>query len=267
MNMSIVSHAVSRALGFRHGVYLDTNAWSELAKSTIPIEPLGQWLKDRCQTLIITRFSIGELSKDDRLAHQVASIIERLDVVFADIGTNDLAGMNRKDVPYELLMRLTPQDNATKDELIKFFQSQQIREAIQGLNMDAEQWKKRIANAVASKQDGCWTWDDFQPTLLDLVKGTCLSSGRDFLESAFLDPNCYVGIKLAFGVVFARYFIAKKRFAPSDYVDFLHCSDMAYFEVVVTESGLCEAITQVRNRMPGSGANNVYTLQWLKTPT
>jgi len=267
MNTSIISHVVSRSLGSRHGVYLDTNAWSELAKSNIPIDPLGQWLKDRCQMLVITRFSIGELSKDDRLAQQVASLIERLDVVFADLGTNDLSGKNRKDVSYELFMRLTPQDNAAKVELLKLFQSPQIRETMHGLNKDAEQWKNRIVNVVASKQDGGWTWDDFESTMYDLVKGTCESSGNNFLEVAFFDPNCYVGIKLAFGVVFARYFISKKQFASSDYVDFLHCSDMAYFEVVVTEAGLREAIKQARKRMSGYGTNYVHNLQWLKNPT
>ena len=120
---AILPHVVARALGSRHGVYLDTNAWSELAKSKIPIEPLKKWLDCRAQTLVITRFSIGELSRDDRLARGAASLIAALDVVFADLGTNDLSGRRRQDVPYELLVRLTPNSDAAKQELIKLFET------------------------------------------------------------------------------------------------------------------------------------------------
>lgn len=56
---------ITRATKVRSSVYLDTNAWSSLAKGYKPIDPLKNWLKANPHCFVLlSRFQVGELTKD-----------------------------------------------------------------------------------------------------------------------------------------------------------------------------------------------------------
>jgi len=66
-----------------------------------------------------------------------------------------------------------------------------------------------------------------------------------------------------FGIIYLRYYLSKKKWQASDYLDFLHCRDMVYANTVVTERGLAENIKQV-NKIISVGPEEVFNLSWLE---
>jgi hypothetical protein len=110
------------------------------------------------------------------------------------------------------------------------------------------------------------SWNDFPDALRRWVKHRCAGMGKEVHPEGLIDPEWYVGIKLSFGVIFHRHYLSGKKWAASDYVDYLHCSDMAYARTVVTEGSLVESIRQVTQRIPGIGPEAVHNLSWLQAP-
>jgi hypothetical protein len=262
MNYPIIKHVVSRSLGVRDALYLDTNAWSSLAKGEADLVSIASWLERSNSVITISRFSIGELSKDDRLAARLADVIDALKVVFVDLGTNDLDGQKWHRISYEKIMSLKPASADAKKALIEMLQSDQIRNTMSNIRSDALLWESNIENMV--KQRSKWTWSQFQDQLLTFIRSTCLTAGRKINEDGLINNKFYVGIKLSFGVAYQRYFLNRQPFRPSDYVDYLHASDMSYFKVVITERGMCNAIKEVQRRLPGLGPEEVHNLNWFE---
>lgn len=254
-----VRHIVFKALSVRDALYLDTNAWSALAKGLADAKPLADWLARTNSTIAITRFSIGELTKDDRLAEKLADVITLLGAFFVDLGTNDLDGQRWRLVPYELVQSLRPADADAKAALVELLRNGEIRKSMAGIRADATKWQARIERLIRRRSK--WIWDQFDEMLRQFIRSTCKACGRAINEKGLTDNNSYVGIKLAFGIAYQRYFLNGQPFRPSDYVDYLHASDMAYFKTVVTERGTCEAIKQVQRRLLGLGPRDVHVLK------
>ena len=260
MEFSQVKHALYKALGTRDALYLDTNAWSTLAKGYADPIPVADWLERTNSVIVITRFSIGELTKDDRLAANLADLIESLTVIFVDLGTNDLSGQQWNLVPYEKILSLKPADAEAKAALVDLLQDSQIRNTMAAIRSDAATWQTRMEQMIQQRPK--WTWNDFNAQLQRFIRDTCVGCGRTVNDEGLNDNNVYVGVKLAFGVAYQRYFLNRQPFRPSDYVDYLHASDMPYFKAVVTERGMCAAIKEIQRRLPGLGPEEVHNLTW-----
>lgn len=220
MNFQQVKHVLSKALGNRDGLYLDTNAWSALAKGHADPASVINWLEQTNSVPVITRFSIGELAKDDRLANNLADLIESLKVVFVDLGTNDLKGQHWHLVPCEKVLSLKPTDTAAKAELVHLLQNNQIRKTMAEIRTDAATWETKFREMIQQKQK--WTWDNFDVQLQQFIRDTCTSSCQTVNETGLTNNHIYVGIKLAFGIAYYRYFLNGQPFRSSDYVDYLH---------------------------------------------
>ena len=260
MDFTPVKHAFNRALGTRDAIYFDTNAWSLLAKGKADLDDLQAWLDQSNSVLVITRFSIGELAKDPILAEALANLIASLNVIFIDLGTNDLSGKPWQQVPYAMLQSLTPTDAAAKKALVEVMRSKQIQETMEYIRPDAVIWQRRFEQMIARQPE--WAWADFDAQLMKFIRDTCKTCGYEVNVHGLSDTSVYVGIKLSFGVAFQRYFLNRQPFKPSDYVDYLHCSDMAYCKTVVTEKGTCHSIKEVQKRILGLGPETVHNLSW-----
>jgi len=262
VDFSQVKHVLYKALGSRDALYLDTNAWSKMAKGGADPAAVADWLARTNSVITITRFSMGELAKDDRLAEKLAELIELLNVIFVDLGENDLSGQHWRLVPYEKIMSLKPADAGARHALVELLRSQQIRDTMNSIRSDASDWQRRFEQMIQQRRT--WTWRDFNMRLEQFIRDTCLASGYSLNTKGMADNNVYVGVKLAFGVAYQRYFLNGQPFGPSDYVDYLHAADMPYFKTVVTERGLCTAIKEVQRRLPGLGPDEVHNLTWFE---
>ena len=86
---SVVVRAINRLHRIRDAVYLDTNAWSSLAKGTLPLDPIKEWAKANGYHFWLARFQVAELSRDTRLARPFAEMLRGLPVTMIDYGQNE----------------------------------------------------------------------------------------------------------------------------------------------------------------------------------
>lgn len=257
---------INQAAKLRNSVYLDTNAWSSLAKNDIPVEPLRNWLKaNPYLSVLLSRFQIGELVKDTRLAKGVAKIAEKLPLVFADRGTNELNGDPWYTVKYEMVMPISLPDTSSRNAFADFLKDRGVRDTMENLKADAKSWQDMLLDVLSKVPcERKRSWREFPRFLESWIRNRCDSNGIPFQAIGVTDPNRYIGLKLCAGVMFLRYYINRIDFFESDYLDFLHASDMPYSHIVVTERNLCECIKQTSTQLPGNGPDRVVTLGWLK---
>jgi hypothetical protein len=71
-------------------------------------------------------------------------------------------------------------------------------------------------------------------------------------------------MKLQFAMLFGRFFAQRASWRESDYLDYLHCSEMAYADAVVTERGLAARFREAEYHSPGIAPGEVYTVEWLR---
>jgi len=121
-----------------------------------------------------------------------------------------------------------------------------------------------IIIGTEGKSERTYAWSDLKPRLESWIRVKCEERGLKPDDSAIEDPECYVGLRLSYAVLFSRYLLGRKKWEASDYFDYLHSSDMAYAGVVVTESNLQETIVQSSKRPEINGPHCVNRLSWLK---
>lgn len=161
--------------------------------------------------------------------------------------------------------------NLKSDTALDAFEDMMISGPIRGANYqlksDGEAFRQLIEDMLARvPNDRKRSWADFPDALRRWLENRCAGMGKDLHPAGLSDPERYVGLKLSFGVIFHRYYLSNKVWKTSDYVDYLHCSDMAYARTIVTEKGLAENIRQVKQRMPGIGPETVHNISWLQAP-
>lgn len=89
---SFMVRQINRMRRFRDGVYLDTNAWSILAKGEVSPEPLRRWVERTGHHIWLARFQIAELSRNLRVARQMPELLRELPAVMLDRGQNEFQG-------------------------------------------------------------------------------------------------------------------------------------------------------------------------------
>jgi len=256
---------ITQATKVRSSVYLDTNAWSSLAKGYKPIDSLKNWLKTNPYCFVLlSRFQVGELTKDTRLAEGVSNLASELPLIFVDRGTNEMQGDPWYHVKHEKVMPISLPTASAKDAFSNFLKDRGIWTTMGNLNADKKAWQDMISDAlsrVPPKRKR--SWREFPRFLESWIRNRYDHNGMSFQPESIKDPNRYIGLKLCAGVMFLRYYINRKGFEESDYLDFLHASDMPYSRIVVTERNLCECIRQTSRHLPGNGPDYVFTLDWL----
>ena len=265
---SMVVRSIHQLGRVRDSLYLDTNAWSGLAKGRYDAELVRQWAETHQCYDWLSRCQLAELSADTRLAGPLAEIVRKLRPVFIDRELNEFSGEKWHKVKIGLEMLLILDEQVTMDEFVDQMTSGPIRQANQQLRTDAQGFEVMLqAGLQAVPMMRTRSWRELHDSMARWLNDHCARQGVTLHPDAVSDPERYVGIKLAFGVIFARYYLGGKTWNRSDYVDYLHCSDMAYAHTVVTEKNLAECIRQVTQRIPGLGPQNVHDLSWLTTLT
>jgi hypothetical protein len=259
---------INRMGRIRDAVYLDTNAWSTLAKREVPVEPLRRWIEQSGYHLWLARFQLAELARSPQLARPFAELLREMPVVMVDHELNEFQGRpwHKVEVACDEYIHLT--DEALFDEFLSQMMNGPIREASARLVRDGEDFRRALEQALeALPPETPRSWSEFPKRLDDWIRGRCLRQGVAIDEQSLANRECYAGLRLAYGVLFIRYFLNRQRWRSSDYVDFLHAGDMPYAGIVVTERGLAECVRQLGNRPEVTCPELVADLGWLRSPS
>jgi hypothetical protein len=264
---NLVVRAINRSGKFRDAVYLDTNAWSKLAKKEIDFEPLRRWIAENGRFLWMARFQVAELSAKKSLARPMADLLSHLSVVMLDYGQNEFSGKPWYQVKVEMDQYLKINSPELFDSFVREFMEGSIRDANRQVSLDGEAFRCQLEAILAEIPSGTsFSWQEFPRRLESWIRWQCQRNGVTVQERALIDRNCYIGLRLSFAVLYARYFLNRQRWKPSDYKDYLHASDMAYAGVVVTERNLAECIRQAAKRPEVLAPEVVVELDWLNDP-
>jgi hypothetical protein len=265
---SFLLRQVNRLGRVRDAVYLDTNAWSKLAKQEISYQPLLGWVQARGYHIWMARFQMAELSRDTRLARPMAELLRYLPVVVLDRELNEFDGEPWYKVKVRLdeFIRLSSQE--LFDEFVQQMESGPITQTRNQLDLDARSFRGWLERSLAAIPESTpRDWSGFSQRLEAWIRQQCERNGVTVNEAALVNPECYVGLRLSYSILFLRYFINRQPWKPSDYIDYLHAADMAYAGVVVTERNLAECIRQAAKRREVTAPDLVSDLTWLHAPS
>jgi len=259
----VVLNSIARA---RNAIYLDTNAWSLLAKGEVPAEPLEKWAKANGCFLWVARMQVAELAARREIVEMLASLLERVGVLLLDRDQNEFTGLpwHQVPIPLQQFLRLSTQE--LKEEFIQQF-TVTMEPARQQLERDRATFKTWLDQALATiPPDDRRDWSTFSRRLESWIRYKCMSNGRELNEAALHNPECYVGLRLSYAVLFVRYVLNRQTWQDGDYLDYLHAADMAYARVVVTERNMAECIRQAIRRPELTGPELVVDTSWLREP-
>lgn len=262
---SFVLRQVNRTGRVRDAVYLDTNAWSILIKRQVSFEPLKLWVQRTGHHIWLAKFQIAELVRDTRLALPFAELLRNLPVVMLDRDQNEFQGQpwHKVEIYFDEYIHLT--DQALVDEFERQMLYGPFRDVAAQTVKDGESFRLALEQSLGSV-GGPSNWTEFPKRLEGWVRAKCSQQGIPVDERALNDPQCYVGLKLSFGVLFLRYLMNRQRWRTSDYIDYLHVADMAYARVAVTEKNLGECIRQLAKRPELTTPEVVADLRWIENP-
>jgi hypothetical protein len=261
----IVLNQVTRT---RDTVYLDTNAWSLLAKGVRPVAPLAAWLNQNKCIAWLARMQLAELSASPRVLEGLAHVLEQVPVVLLDRGQNELDGAPWNSVRVELshFLHLTSQD--LKDEFVKQFSGPNFAAARAQLAADRDAFGALAAAALAATAAGAPRgWHIFPDRVKRWVEQICSKNGRTPPEEFLLEPTRYIGTRLSYAVLFVRYVQTGQPWHKGDYLDYLHAADMAYARVVVTERNMAHCIREAMSHSNLVGPDLVVDTSWLNAPS
>ncbi|WP_437981386.1 hypothetical protein [Sorangium sp. So ce117] len=259
--------ALNAARHIRDAVYLDTNAWSMLAKGDMPIEPLAAWVQQSNCVLWMARMQLAELAARPDIIKGVADTIEKIPVVIIDRGVNDLHGLPWHSVPVNLRQPLHLTTPALKAEFIDQFSGSLMIEARDHLATDRDRFRAWLQQALlVAAQSSPKGWSAFPERVKNWIRQMCTKNGCNVVEDALENPECYAGARLSFAVLFSRYLVNGQGWRESDYLDYLHAADMAYAKIVVTERNMAECIRQALRRPEVSGPELTVETDWLRAP-
>lgn len=243
-----VIRQINRLNRVRDAVYLDTNAWSALAKGQIPFEPLIRWVKENSYHLWMTRFSMAELAGDTRLFRPFAELLQNFPVLMLDYGENEVKGKPwySVEIEYQQLFHIS---KALVDVVVDEYTNGPIREARMKVLEDGKKFEILIQKELSEVSNiKPRDWSGFPEAMEKRIRRKCEQHGIIVEDAAISNLECFIGERLFHSVIYWRYFISRQKWKPSDYIDCLHTVDMAYARVVITENNLAECIRQVSRK-------------------
>ncbi|MGH9960732.1 MAG: hypothetical protein ACREBC_27025, partial [Pyrinomonadaceae bacterium] len=169
-------------------------------------------------------------------------------------------------VPVALQQYLRLSTPELKNEFLEQFTTV-LEPARQQIKRDRDVFKSWLEHALASiPHDDSRNWLTFPRRLESWIRYVCGSNGHGVVETSISDPNCYVGLRLSYAVLFIRYIVNRQPWQEGDFLDYLHAADMAYARVVVTERNLAECIRQATRRSEITGPELAVDISWLRNP-
>jgi hypothetical protein len=239
---------INRSRRDRDAVYLDTNAWSALAKGQISFEPLIHWVKEKGFYIWMTRFSMAELAGDTRLFRPFAELLQNFPFVLLDYGENEIQGAPwyQVQIAYQQLFQV---DQDMVDGIVDEYTNGPMRDARMKVLEDGRTFGAMIQKQVSEiPKERPRDWNGFTEVMEKQLRTRCEANGIPVNEASIHDLECFIGQRLSHSVVYWRYFLSGQKWRPSDYIDYLHTMDMAYARVVITERNLAECIQQVSRK-------------------
>lgn len=255
--------AFYKAIARTDELYLDTNVWSELAKGNLNIQSIVKWELETGGIITISRFQLAELSRAPSLGNSITELVSTLGAILIDRGQREWAGADRKSVGFDLFQPLRELSPKAKQVFSEEFLGGSVRAAAQQLRVDGDNFRSTVLPVFTSaRKRGILTWNRFPRGLSQWMAWRAAERGIHLVSGWDTASDKYSGAKLAFALLFQRYFMGGKGWEESDYVDFLHAWDMAYAHTVVTERSLAANLIEIRKRHPGFTPNHVYDLSW-----
>jgi hypothetical protein len=264
---TFILSSINRVNRIKDSIYLDTNAWSVLAKKHLPSEPLRKWVTENHYYIWLSRFQLAELSSNSQLAKLMANLLSEVGVYMVDRGQNEFSGAPwyQVKIEYERYIRLNTDE--LRNAFAKEFFSGPVRDAMNRVRKDGKAFGEDLMKSISNiPKDSPRNWKEFPERLERWIRSRCKSNGISVNEKSLATPECYAGLRLSYAVLFLRYFINRQSWKPSDYVDYLHAADMAYAGIVITEKNLAECIRQAAKRAELSTPMQVVDINWLKKP-
>lgn len=270
INLNAVEHIVLSSLnrlhGIRDSVYLDTNAWSMLAKGEVSVEPLVEWVRKHNYYIWIARFQLAELTAKKSIMKRMADILEKVGVIVLDRGQEEFNGQPWNQVKVVFQQHIQLKNNELKEAFVTEMTSSAMARAREQVKNDGKNFQKWLEEELDKIHNDPRSWKSFPERVKKWITQQLRRNGWEPISGALDNPCCYAGLRLSYAVLFLRYFLNRQRWRSSDYVDYLHAADMAYAKVVVTEKNLCECLLQVSKRRELCTPDAIFNTSWLSNP-
>lgn len=261
-----VSMAINQLNRTRDAIYLDTNAWSMIARQKVPIELLATFAEQHRCVIWLARMQLAELSARRDVIESLANVLEDVPVVVLDREQHELDGAPWHKVKIGLQEYVKLRTPELREEFIRQFAPPALDAVRAHLVKDRDNFRDWLNHQKTGFDPAPRDWTSFPPRVERWIRQICAKNNRQIVESAIKNPDCYAGVRLAYAVLFSRYYINNQDWQDSDYLDYLHAADMAYAKIVVTERNLAECIRQATRRPEVNGPEYVYNTAWLRAP-
>jgi hypothetical protein len=251
--------------GIFRELYLDTNAWSELAKGNRSTATLDRWLEDNAGFLALSACSASELAQRPDLVESLADFIAQRRVVMLRHGDTELSGKQIFWASYyDFFTPIDLRDEACRAAFVDEFLNGPIVRTYSESHKNREWLEQWIDSARrTSPPPRKRSWEKFPLGLAKWLKARAEAAGFALAEGAIEDPTRYRAAKLQFAYLFQRFYLSGKRFEDSDFIDYLHLQDMAYADAVVTERGIASCLREIARHAPSIVKFEVHDLSWL----
>ena len=248
-------------------MYLDTRAWSELARGNHSPPKLDQWLERNSGFLSISPHTAVELCRQPDLAGQLAEFMEPRKTVLLTHGKDEIAGKKIFWASwFDLWYPVDFSDEGARAIFIEEMQEGSICDVthtVKEYSTWLPAWLDDSLRNVSLPDKDPWT--HFNSLLKEWLAARATAAGQSLVPEGLSDPDCYRGVKLQFGFMFERFYIGQKSWSDSDFADFLHFREMAYADAVLAEESLANCIKEVQQHLPWLGPREIYDLSWLNS--
>ena len=245
-------------------LYLDTNVWIDLAKGKLTLDPVVEWVTENKGYVGLAKYQLTELSKSPQLVESLANVLSQLKIVMVERWYQEIRGDSRGTIIQDPdnFMELTLSKPEHFDVFVDEMLNGPIVQSQSTLEEDGRKFQKGLATALTQAHKSVKpSWSSLGRFVEQTVSQRVPASGGKLHSEAFTDESRYAGIKLQYAIAFVRYYLHGKKWEPSDYLDFLHCSDIAYAHTVVTERSLAEQLGQIKTRVPAICPEAIETIR------
>lgn len=253
---------------FGRAMYLDTNAWSELAKGNLPDTIIHSWLSEELNYLVLAPYQLVELSLRSDLGEGLVQIFKRNRTFMVSRGLDEeLNGRGSWGMGFDVFTPLEGDREDILDAWLDEFRAKTARRDFDGqadrFVDSTRQWIERSLKEAPGPPPRPWQ-PHFWRFVDRMVRDRCQANGFIYKPDRLQRQDCYRGSKLQLAVLYERYYLRRKKWVDSDYLDLMHLLELAYAEIVVTERSLAAALNAIQHSIPQLSVPDARNLSWLK---
>ena len=248
-------------------MYIDTIAWSELARGNRSPVKLDQWLLRNAGFLSIAPHAAVELCRKPDLVGRLVDFMAPRKTVLLTHGKDEITGRQIFWASwYDLWYPVDIRDEVAREVFIEEMQEGSTFDVAHTTEEYREWLKTWLHESLLDAQPPDKNpWKLFDLLLEKWIAARTNAAGQTFVPEGLSDPDCYRGEKLQFGYIFERVYINRKTWSDSDFVALLHFREMAYAYAVFTEHILAHCIREIQRHIPDLGPRETYDLSWLNS--